>query len=138
MNQQLTFKELQQASREGDIETVRRCLENGVDQNEHPGMPREASPLMRAASKGHLDIARLLLEKGANINFSDGDSFTALTLACENKHWDVVKLLAEHGADFTIMNASGRDGHSYLKASYCRSKKIRESILELVAHRPST
>jgi len=133
-NQGLTFKDLRRASSDGDGEVVRQCLNSGVDQNEHPGMPREASPLMLASRNGHLQIVRLLLEDGSNINFSDGDGFTALTLACEYRCWDVVQLLAEYGADFTINNATGRDGHAYLQPSYCRSKRIRNTILDIVAN----
>ena len=133
MNQRLTFKDLCSSSSDGDSELVRQCLKSGVDQNEHPGMPRELSPLMLASRNGHLQIVRLLLEGGSNIHFSDGDGFTALTLACESRCWDVVQLLAEYGADFTIKNATGRDGHAYLQPSYCRSKRIRNTILDIVA-----
>lgn len=138
MNQGLTFSDLRRSSRDGDTEVVLQCLNAGVDQNEHPGMPREASPLMLASTKGHFQIVRLLLEDGANINFSDGDGFTALTLACEYKRWDVVQLLAEYGADFTIGNATGRDGHAYLRPSYCRSKRIRDTILGIVTNNEGT
>lgn len=93
---------------------------------------------MLASWKGHLQIVRLLLEDGSNINFSDGDGFTALTLACEYRRWAVVQLLAEYGADFTIHNATGRNGHSYLQPSYCRSERLRNAISEIVAHHEST
>ena len=130
-----SFKTLSLAARNGDLEHVRECLNAGVDQNEHPGMPHGLSPLMYASHYGHVEIVRLLAEHGANVDFSDGDSFTAVTIACEQSHWEIVKVLAEFGADFTIANASGLDGHDYLKPSRCRSKKVRDAIAAILAAR---
>ena len=114
---------------------VQQCLDMGVDPNEHPGMPRAFSPLMLASQFGHLSIVHLLLERKAAIDFSDGDGFTALTIACEFRFWDIVKLLAEYGASFTLMNATGRNGLDYLKPGYCRSQKTREAILQIIETR---
>ena len=111
-----SFKTLSLAARNGDIEHVRECLNAGVDQNEHPGMPHGLSPLMYASHYGHVEIVRLLAEHGANVDFSDGDSFTAVTIAGEQSHWEIVKVLAEFGADFTIANASGHGRSRLLKA----------------------
>ena len=101
------FVALQAACRNGQIERVGELLDFGVDQNTHPGMPREMSPLMLAAWQGHDQIVRLLVERGAKLNFEDGDGFTAVTLAAGEKYWNIVEFLASRGADVTHVDARG-------------------------------
>lgn len=56
-------------------------------------------PLQVASSRGHLDVVKLLLESGANVNARVKDWGTALCSASHNGHLDVVKVLLESGAD---------------------------------------
>jgi serine/threonine-protein phosphatase 6 regulatory ankyrin repeat subunit B len=53
---------------------------------------------MKAAYKGSLEVVRLLLEKGANIDSKGNDGSTALKWATDAGHTEVVKLLQERGA----------------------------------------
>ena len=48
---------------------------------------------MRAATKGHTKIVRLLLDKGADVNAKDNSGNTALMLADREGHTDIAKLL---------------------------------------------
>ena len=54
--------------------------------------------LMIAALEGHLDVARLLIEAGADLNIADGENSTALSLARSYGNLDVAALLSEAGA----------------------------------------
>lgn len=101
------FRALQEAAREGKADRVVELLDRGVDQNTPPGMPRGWSPLMHAAWNGHEEVARVLVERGANVNRECGDGFTAITLAAKQKHWKIVEMLARHGADVDHVDASG-------------------------------
>ena len=51
-----------------------------------------------ASKKGYVDIVRLLIEHGADVNVNDIYEDTALILATKNNHADVVRLLLEKGA----------------------------------------
>jgi ankyrin repeat protein len=59
-------------------------------------------PLRCAASAGHLEIVKLLLERGANPNEPEpgiAPQGGALHAAIGGKHFEIVKLLLEHGAN---------------------------------------
>ncbi|KAL7908150.1 hypothetical protein GGI35DRAFT_486294 [Trichoderma velutinum] len=57
-------------------------------------------PLHVAASKGHVDVARLLLDIGNfDIDSKNVDGCTALRLAVESEHEDIVQLLLKKGAN---------------------------------------
>jgi ankyrin repeat protein len=59
------------------------------------------SPLRNAAARGHLDVVRLLLERGADPNLPEigiAPRGHALYAAVANKHVEIVKLLLAHGA----------------------------------------
>ena len=55
------------------------------------------SPLGEAAANGYVDFAKLLIEKGANVNQKDDNGKTPLTYAIEFKKPETEKLLREHG-----------------------------------------
>jgi ankyrin repeat protein len=52
-----------------------------------------------AARQDYVDIARALLDAGANPNVADRDGMTPLIVACLNGSFDVAALLLEKGAD---------------------------------------
>ena len=55
--------------------------------------------LMLSSVKGHLEVVRALLERGADINATDSMGATALTLSCAFGHLEVVRELCSKGAD---------------------------------------
>ncbi|WP_338967567.1 ankyrin repeat domain-containing protein [Spiroplasma endosymbiont of Lonchoptera lutea] len=65
------------------------------------------SPLQYAIFHGNLDIVKLLLENGANINLQNNNGNNALITAVENGHTDIVKLLLKNGADINHQNKFG-------------------------------
>lgn len=59
------------------------------------------SPLKNAAARGHMDVVKLLLQRGADPNLPEegiAPRGHALYSAVANKHFEVAKLLLEHGA----------------------------------------
>lgn len=73
-------------------------------------VPRSQTVLRKAAADGYLDVVKLLIAQGADLNAASGwhGSVRALQLAAENGHVDVLQLLMAHGVHPD--NASGMFG----------------------------
>jgi ankyrin repeat protein len=54
--------------------------------------------LMFASERGHKEVVKLLIEKGAGVNVKDKYGWTALKYASENGHQEIVELLKSYGA----------------------------------------
>jgi ankyrin repeat protein len=77
------------------------------------------TPLLMAAIEGHVSIARMLLEAGANIEargsrFSSFADYTPLMWAAHEVNPEMVQLLVDAGAD---VNAEDEDGRTVLMAA---------------------
>ncbi|KAM0733349.1 Tonsoku-like protein [Formica fusca] len=92
----------------GDISTVEKLLSSGHSTNvrDHCGW----SPLHEAANHGYVDIAKLLLRHGANVNDPGGVSCKGVTplhdAACCG-HFSMMQLLIQHGANVTLKTHGG-------------------------------
>ena len=75
--------------------------------------------LMAASGHGHLEVVKLLLEKGADVNAKNNDGYTALMAASLEGHPEVMKLLLEEGAD---VNAKEGRGISVLMSASTRGR----------------
>ena len=65
--------------------------------------------LYTACIDGYLNIVKLFIESGADVNIKDKNGITLLHLSCYNGHLNIVKLLIENGANVMIgVNAFGR------------------------------
>ena len=98
----LVDRSLIEAVENGDLKQVRQLLDSGANANVEDYAAH--TPLYHAAQKGHLEIARLLIEDGADIDHESGDS--PLLWACYYGHTDMVKLLVENGADVNAKRLS--------------------------------
>lgn len=74
--------------------------------------------LARATVYGHIEIVRLLADRGANLNFKDKWGTTAVGWAVLRGHHKIVSLLADRGADLkdkaernTLMHSAISRGH---------------------------
>jgi ankyrin repeat protein len=86
----------------GDRDTALLLLNSGVTPD---------AGLARAAQGGHAEIVRLLLEKGAAVNYQSDTGFTALHLAALQGGPNTVRVLLEKRANPNIAN---RDNESPL------------------------
>lgn len=90
------------AALKGELVLCQRMIRKGADVNK-PGW----APLHYAATSGHLDVMRLLLEEHAYIDAASPNNTTPLMMAAHYGTPAAVKLLLEAGADPTLRNDSG-------------------------------
>lgn len=74
---------------------------------EDRGTKGDCTPLMEAASAGHVDIVKLLLAHGADVNAESSSGHTPLMWACAQGHEAVVTALLEGGAKVEAHNENG-------------------------------
>ncbi|KAJ0404425.1 hypothetical protein ATCC90586_003059 [Pythium insidiosum] len=95
--------ELAKAVERGDVRRAQTLLDKGavaVDARDWP-------MLYRAAWYGSIDVARLLLQRGADIESRNENGMTALNAAARCGHGDIVGLLIDHGADIEAKDKNG-------------------------------
>lgn len=109
------------AVKQHNIEAVRFVLDLGVDIS-HIGRSGY-SVLSIACAAGDLDIVRLLLDQGADINTRTAKEgrYTCLMEAIYKGHEDVAMELLERGADFTVVTTTKSTAHSLAKRSKLKS-----------------
>lgn len=95
---------LWQASMRGQADIVKSFIRAGADPNYVRG---GWSILMRVAREGRPDIAEILIENGAKVNFKGRDGASALTIAAEHGHKGVTQVLLAKGGDVNICNDHG-------------------------------
>jgi len=94
------------AASDGDKKLVQKLLkEEKMDVNVRDW--DELTPLIPAASAGHLDVVKLLLKEGADVNAKDKDGITALMEASIMGHVKVVDHLLKEGAEVDAPANSG-------------------------------
>ena len=86
----------------GQEDIVKRLLAAGANVNGRP----EKRPLRAAASSGHLGVATLLVEHGADVDLTDGESNTPLRSAVWMGDRATAEYLIEHGATIDIDSAA--------------------------------
>ena len=90
------------ASLKGLLPVVVKLIERGADVNK-PGW----APLHYAATRGHIDVMNILLEKHAYIDAASPNGSTPLMMAALYGTPAAVKLLLEAGADPSLKNMQG-------------------------------
>jgi Tol biopolymer transport system component len=100
-------------AREGNLKEIKRLVEE--EKCDVNAFEFSRTPLMRASERGQAEVARYLIEKGADINFQlpEGTAGsaevggTALWLAVRERQTKMVELLLDHGADPNLYPKAG-------------------------------
>ncbi len=90
------------AALKGQLELVAKMIKKGADVNKTGW-----TPLHYAASFGHVDVIKLLLENSAYIDAESPNGSTPLMMASMYGNPQSVKLLLEEGADPLLKNQVG-------------------------------
>ncbi|OXV05084.1 hypothetical protein Egran_07148 [Elaphomyces granulatus] len=132
------------AVRGGDVVGAGLALDQGANPNAANYADFLLTPLMGATQSGQVVMARLLLERGAQIDGKDAFERTALICAATAGQAEVVRLLLERGADVhanakeidfghytgTALDEALRQGHTEIVTLLCgagaREGTIRE------------
>jgi ankyrin repeat protein len=85
------------ATRKGDLAKVKALLDKGVSANAKSEYGQ--TPLFFACDRGYLEIVKLLVDRGADVNVEDTFYHaTALSWAARKERMEIVKILLDHGA----------------------------------------
>lgn len=91
------------AAQRGEWDRLLRVVALGaaVNEPERSNEPTTAgwTALMYAARAGRADVVSIMLDRGADVDYSDASSETALSLAVAHGHADVAELLRSAGDD---------------------------------------
>jgi ankyrin repeat protein len=93
------FTALHLAAFFGQPEAAALLLEHGADPGAVARNPMQVQPLHSAAAARQLEIARALLDAGADVNARQQGGYTALRAAEEHEDHALVELLRGHGAE---------------------------------------
>lgn len=107
------------AAEKGDIKEVEKLLSSGADMED--GMAGN-TPLMFAVGRGHANVVKLLIEKGADVNAKNSQGHTPLLYAVldEGRNVNIAKLLIDNGADIDAAMA-GLDSFNFVDVTASRN-----------------
>jgi outer membrane protein assembly factor BamB len=133
--QQALAEELWEAARVGDVVRVRAALDKGADVNAKARYERTA--LTFAADKGHTEVIRVLLERGADMNVQDTFyKMRAVDMALMNEHLEAARLLIERGslgAAAALNAAVPRNDAALAKAALASDELTRGNLTGALA-----
>jgi len=78
------------------------------DQGYRPPIPGDMNALMFAAREGNVDVARLLLDAGSDVNAVDKNDITPLFMAISNNRIPMARFLIDRGANINAKDWYGR------------------------------
>uniref|UniRef100_A0A4X2KS60 Ankyrin repeat and KH domain containing 1 n=1 Tax=Vombatus ursinus TaxID=29139 RepID=A0A4X2KS60_VOMUR len=109
---QVDNRSLAEACSDGDVNAVRKLLDEGRNVNEHT--EEGESLLCLACSAGYYELAQVLLAMHANVEDrgNKGD-ITPLMAAASGGYVDIVKLLLVHCADVNAQSSTGNTALTY-------------------------
>lgn len=85
---------------EGNVDEVTRLLDARPDLVRAEDHPRGVyKPLLAASKYGHVDVVRLLLARGSDVNDREYYGLTALHAAAQQGNEDIIDVLLRSGAD---------------------------------------
>jgi len=91
-----------------------------------------SSPLISAALFGKMEAAKILIDAGADINFTNNDGSTALHTSAFFCRPEIVKMLLDKHADKTIKNKYGSTPYESVVGPYSQVKSVYEAMQQML------
>ena len=107
------FTALSLAAFFGHAESVNTLLAAGAPVNAASRETMKLTPLASALAVERNDIARTLIDHGADVNAKAENDLTPLHTAAARGNLDSAKLLLEHGADINAISKDGKTPIAY-------------------------
>jgi uncharacterized protein len=92
-----------------------------------------SSPLITASLFDKREMARILIEAGADLNFQNNDGSTALHTAAFFCRPEIVKVLLDKGADKTIKNKFGVTAFESMTPPFSDVKNVYDMMGKMLA-----
>jgi len=119
-----------EAVRKGDVTQVTAFLDKGADVNAK--FRYGATALFKAAERGHLEVVKVLLARGADVAVKDTFyGATAMTWAISNGHVEVVRALLDKlpsSVDSVLMNGLAEDKPELVKLALEKGGLKKETL----------
>ena len=96
------------AAGRGDIETVKKLMEEGADI--HASNASGVTPLIAAAYQNHVDVAELLIDAGADVNVQDSTQQSAYLISTSDGFLELLQLTLANGADVRSLDSYNGTG----------------------------
>jgi len=114
-----------------NLEAVKQHVAAGTNINEKDPFGG-SSPLISAAVFGKPEVARYLIDAGADINFQNNDGSTALHTSAFFCHPDIVKMLLDKGADKTLKNTYGATAYETVASPFDQAKDAYDMMGQIL------
>lgn len=111
----------------GDLEAVKQHIEAGTDINVKEPFGG-STPLTSAATFGKTDIAKALIDAGADLSLKNNDGSTALHVAAFFCRVEIVQQLIDANADKTLLNNYGATPREIVMGPFEDLKPVYEML----------
>ena len=102
-----TFFSIHDAAKDGDVDSVKKFLDQGVDINSQAGRWGN-TPLHEAAFWGNVQVVRLLISEEANVDAKDYYGCTPLHDAVDYGNLEILELFLGKNTNVNAINEEGQ------------------------------
>jgi len=116
----------------GNMEALKQHIAAGSNLNQKDPIGG-SSPLISACLFGKTEMAKMLIDAGADINFQNKDGSTPVHTAAFFCRPEIVKMLLVKGADKTVRNKYGQTAYEIVSGSFASVKNIYDGLGKMLA-----